>query len=124
MQRSPWKALFVVLLAALVGLGAGSPTVTAATDTIAGGWSLTNITASAPNTSIDADAYVKQSKPTRNYGLVDTVNVSGTDDPRKGYLKFTISNVSGSITHAVLQLYVEDNGTKNGPQLYGASNSW
>ena len=124
MQRSAWKSLFVVLLAALVGLGTGSRTVMAVTSTVAGGWSLAITTASNPTTSIDADAYVKQSKPTRNYGRVDTVNVSGTDDPRKGYVKFTIANVRGPITHAVLRLYVDDNGTKNGPALYGTSNNW
>ena len=124
MQRSTWKSLFVVLLAALVGLGAGSRTVMAVTSTFAGGWSLAITTASNPTTRIDADAYVKQSKPDRNYGLVDTVNVSGTDDPRKGYVRFTIASVSGSITHAVLRLYVTDNGTQNGPELYGTSTSW
>jgi len=92
MQRSGWKALFVVLLAALVGLGVGSRTVTAVTSTIAGGRSLAIAAASTLTISIDADAYVKQSKPDRNYGLADTVNVSGTDDPRKRYVKFTISN--------------------------------
>src|SRR3954447_12103567 len=90
MQRSGWKALFVVLLAALVGLGTGSRTIRAATSTI----------------NIDAHAYVKHSKPDRHYGLGDTVNVSSTDAPRKDYVKFTIANVSGSITHAVLRLYV------------------
>jgi hypothetical protein len=116
MQRRAWKSLFVVLLAMLVGVGAGPQTVMAVTSTLA--------PASAPTASIDADAYVKQNKPTRNYGLVDTVNVSGTDDPRKGYLRFTISGVSGSITNAVLRLFVDDNGTKNGPQLYATNNSW
>ena len=86
--------------------------------------SLAITTASTLTTSIDADAYVKQSKPDRTYGLVDTVNVSGTDDPRKGYLRFTIASVSGSITHAVLRLYVDDNGTKDGPALYGTSTNW
>jgi len=124
MQRSGWKALFVVLLAALVGLGTGSRAVVAAPSTSAGGRSVTSTAASSSSTSIDADAYVKQSKPTRNYGLDNTVNVSGTDDPRKGYVKFTISNVSGSISHAVLRLYVTDNGTKDGPQLYSTNNSW
>src|SRR3954466_14516635 len=124
MQRTARKALFVVLLAALCGLGTGWRTLMAATSTNTGGRSLTIAAASTLTTSITADAYVKQSKPDRNYGLVDTVNVSGTDDPRKGYVKFTIANVSGSITHAVLRLYVGDNGTNNGPALYGASTTW
>ncbi len=124
MQRSELKIAFRgTAHHKLVGRG---PTANDNGDhgTIARGSSLAITSAGSATISIDADAYVKQSKPARNYGLDDTVNVSGTDDPRKGYVKFTISSVSGPITHAVLRLYVDDNGTTNGPQLYGTSSAW
>ncbi len=123
-QRSGWKSFFVVLLTMLVGLGTESQTMMATPSTIARVSSLAVTTASSATISIDADAYVKQSKPARNYGLDDTVNVSGTDDPRRGLCEIHHLHCERADYARGAAAYVDDNGTQNGPQLYGTSSTW
>jgi acid phosphatase type 7 len=73
----------------------------------------------------DADARVRQSRPSANYGTGETLRVDGGKDSLyESFIRFTITGVSGTIQGARLRLYVTDNGTQNGPAVYATSNSW
>jgi acid phosphatase type 7 len=73
----------------------------------------------------DADARVRQSRPSANYGTGATLQVDGEKDSRhESFIRFTVAGVSGTIQSARLRLYVTDNGTRNGPAVYATSNSW
>jgi hypothetical protein len=73
----------------------------------------------------EADADVRESNPTTNFGLATTLLVdSGSGVNVESYLRFTVSGVSGSIQSAKLRLYVDGNGTANGPAVYATGNTW
>jgi hypothetical protein len=73
----------------------------------------------------DADARVRQSHPSENYGTGTTLRVDGQKDSLyESFLRFTVTGVSSTIQSARLRLYVTDNGTQNGPAVYATSNSW
>jgi PKD repeat protein len=68
-----------------------------------------------------ADARVKASKRTRNYGTETVLRVELNE--HVCYLKFTVSGVSGPVTAATLSLFNSD-GSNDGGDLYAVSNSW
>jgi hypothetical protein len=70
----------------------------------------------------DADAYVDATVPTSNFGTANRVYVDGSPN-RQGYLRFTVTGVTGHIQSAKLRLYISD-GTIDGPQVYATSNTW
>ncbi|HSB00412.1 MAG TPA: DNRLRE domain-containing protein [Anaerolineales bacterium] len=73
----------------------------------------------------DADARVKESDPSKNYGNGKTLQVDGGKDPNvESFLRFTVTGVSGPIQSAHLRLYVADDGSHNGPAVYATDNSW
>jgi len=73
----------------------------------------------------DADARVRQSRPSANYGTGTTLRVDGGKDSLyESFIRFSVTGVSGTIQSARLRLYVTDNGTQNGPAVYATSNSW
>jgi calcineurin-like phosphoesterase family protein len=73
----------------------------------------------------DADARVKESSPTTNYGDDNTLQVDGAGDPGiESFIRFTVTGVSGPFQSARLRVYVADNGTQDGPAVYSTSNSW
>ncbi|MGD2027374.1 MAG: DNRLRE domain-containing protein, partial [Anaerolineales bacterium] len=72
----------------------------------------------------NADAYVRDSKPTWNYGDSTTFWVDGGGGPiYESFLGFAVSGVSNPIQSAVLRVYGTTN-TGNGPELYGVENTW
>jgi hypothetical protein len=71
-----------------------------------------------------ADAQVKSASPTNNYGTtVDLRARAANPDEYRSYLKFTVSNVSGSILSAKVWLYVTD-ASPAGGDLYYVGNTW
>src|SRR5258706_16332400 len=73
----------------------------------------------------EADAEVQEANPNTNYGNLTTILVDGATDPNvDGYLRFTVSGVSGPVQSAKLRLYDATNASTNGPAVYGTSNSW
>lgn len=73
----------------------------------------------------EADAQVKESNPNTNYGRSKTILVDGASNSDiEGYLRFTVSGVTGPIQSAKLRLFDETNASNNGPAVYGAGNSW
>ncbi|MDQ2683185.1 MAG: DNRLRE domain-containing protein, partial [Chloroflexota bacterium] len=58
-----------------------------------------------------------------NYGNETSFYVDNTPELNHSLIKFTVSGGSGSVTSAVLRLYVRD-GSNNGPKIYQTSNDW
>ncbi len=73
----------------------------------------------------EADARVKQSSPSTNYGNATTLQVDDTSDPDlESFIRFTVVGVSGPVQSARVRLYTISNGTKNGPAIYATDPSW
>jgi hypothetical protein len=73
----------------------------------------------------EADAQVKEASPNTNYGKFKTLLVDGATDPDvDGYLRFTVSGVSGPIQSAKLRVFDTTNASNNGPAVYGTTNAW
>jgi trimeric autotransporter adhesin len=71
-----------------------------------------------------ADAYVVQSKPTSNYGSARDLRVRFTSSQtHHAYLRFNVTGLSGSVTSAVLRLYVTD-PSPDGGAVHTVSNDW
>lgn len=74
-----------------------------------------------------ADAPVKSSSPTNNYGTDALLRLrfdsSPTGTTYRSYLKFDVSGVSGSVSGAKLRLFSTD-GSPDGGRVFGVSNSW
>lgn len=71
-----------------------------------------------------ADAQVKSSRPTGNYGR--TTDLRGrltSSEDIDSYLKFNVSGVSGSVSRALLRLYVIDD-SPDGGTLYSVANTY
>jgi hypothetical protein len=90
---------------------------------------LTNTLTPASSTSLtfiaEADARVKQSSPSTNYGNATTLQVDDTSDPDlESFVRFTVAEVSGPVRSARVRLYTTTNGTKNGPAIYATNPSW
>ncbi|HYO55632.1 DUF7594 domain-containing protein [Archangium sp.] len=69
-----------------------------------------------------ADARVEQENPTRNFGGESRLVVD-TSPWAESYLRFNVSEVTGTVTRAVLRLYASD-GTTDGPRLYVSGREW
>lgn len=74
---------------------------------------------------IAADAYVKSTNPTTNYGSEAELRVRGGGSPRfASYLRFDVVGTGTStIESAVLRLFVTD-GSRDGGRLYLTPTSW
>jgi hypothetical protein len=68
------------------------------------------------------DSYTDQTTPTSNFGTSSTVN-SDNSPMQQGYLKFDVAGVSGTVTSAVIRLFVKDE-TGNAPVLASTTNGW
>jgi glucose/arabinose dehydrogenase len=72
----------------------------------------------------EADARVQEANPTTNYGTSEYLRVDdGADPDVESYLRFAVTNVSGTIQSAKLRLY-SYSGTGNGPAAYTTGNNW
>ncbi|HEX2997014.1 MAG TPA: DNRLRE domain-containing protein [Anaerolineales bacterium] len=75
--------------------------------------------------SAAADARVEQVAPDKNFGNGTTLRADGGSDPAvESFLTFTVTGVAGNTQHAILRLYVPENGSKNGPAVYSTDPSW
>jgi PKD repeat protein len=70
-----------------------------------------------------ADATVRSKRRTRNYGLDSSLHVKDGGSSRDSYLKFDVTGLDGSVTSAVLRLYVTD-GSPDGGTLYQVDGGW
>src|SRR5687767_14624120 len=71
----------------------------------------------------EADAHVTPDAPAQNFGAASLLEVDGSP-VREGYLKFSLSGVTGKkVTRAMLRLQLSD-GTSDGPAVYRVSNDW
>ena len=72
----------------------------------------------------EADAYVQEASPSRNYGTATSLRADGGSDlDVESYLRFSVSGVNGTVQSAKLRLYAWS-GTANGPALHGAATTW
>jgi PKD repeat protein len=70
-----------------------------------------------------ADAHVKSSNQTTNYGAVTTLQVRAPSPEYRSYLRFTVSGLPGPASAAKLRLFVTD-ASPNGGQIFLVSGSW
>jgi len=108
-----------------------TPTVEAVTATATAISASATFTSTAPAQEAstffvaEADARVRQSDPTTNFGDGTTLRADGASDSGvESFVRFRVADVSGPIQSARLRLYVTDNGTQDGPAVYATSNSW
>ena len=69
------------------------------------------------------DAYVRSSTPTSSYGSATTLRVRGGGTVIRGYLKFKVTGLTGSVKSATLRLYVTDASPRGGA-LYKVANTY
>ena len=112
-------------------MGVGALTLVLLFNTSANGREPTSINGSAAQTitsltfTAEADAYVKQSYPTTNYGKSSSLLVTGASNPdMESFIRFTVAGASGTVQAARLRVYATTNGTKNGPAIYAAGTAW
>ncbi|WP_162159748.1 CBM96 family carbohydrate-binding protein [Cystobacter fuscus] len=67
-----------------------------------------------------ADAVARRDSPEQNFGSEETLSVDQSPE-ESGYLRFNVTGLTGTVTHARLRLYVTDS-TTDGPRLYGTRN--
>jgi glucose/arabinose dehydrogenase/PKD repeat protein len=88
------------------------------------------VTTLAPATSttltfdVGADAHVEEGSPTTNFGRASKLEVVDGSRRSETYLRFTLAGVGGTVTSAKLRVYVLNDGSTNGPAVYGAGSSW
>ena len=59
-----------------------------------------------------------------NFGTASKLEVVDGSKRSESYLRFTLSGITGTIQAAKLRVHAANDGTTNGPALYGASNIW
>ncbi len=70
------------------------------------------------------DAYVQSSSPTANFGTRPALRVrKSSSDVLNSYLKFNVTELSGTLLSAKLRLYVKHAGTDGG-SVYSVSNNY
>jgi hypothetical protein len=85
-----------------------------------------NVTAGGPTTQTFlpvADAQVKSSSPTTNYGAQRTMRLRNGDPAYNSYLKFEVTQITGAVLSAKLRLYVT-NASVDGGSIYWVSNDY
>jgi Bacterial Ig domain/IPT/TIG domain/FlgD Ig-like domain len=85
-----------------------------------------NVAASDPTTQTFlpiADAQVKSSSPTMNYGAQGDMRLRNGDPAYNSYLKFEVTEITGAVLSAKLRLYVID-GSVDGGSVYLVSNDY
>lgn len=72
-----------------------------------------------------ADAHVRDTAPTSNYGTITTLRVrtDAAGDDYRTLLKFTVSNLTGPVTDAKLRLFVTD-ASPDGGRVYAVDSGW
>jgi PKD repeat protein len=76
--------------------------------------------------AVTADSIISSTSPTKNYGTYDYIRalapLNGSTEYRP-FVRFDVSGVTGTVTHAVMRLYVTD-GTTNAGAWYTTAASW
>jgi acid phosphatase type 7 len=94
-RRSPRRVLLLLSCVVVLGGLLGSlPDATA-----------TTVTA---RFSPSADAYVSQARPTANFGSAKELQASRRPKIRRSYLRFAVTNLSGTVAKATLRVYSND----------------
>jgi Calcineurin-like phosphoesterase len=107
---------------ALHRLLAGAATVAVVAAALVSG--TTQVAAAATSTVIASDdSYVRQDQPTTNYGSATSVQADASP-VTNGYLKFTVSGVTGSISRATLRIFSRSTGTTSVKVAAVANTSW
>jgi hypothetical protein len=71
-----------------------------------------------------ADAYIKSSSPSNNYGSITWLRVrQSSSEVYRSYLRFHLSGLAGTVTSAKLRMYVTDE-TPDTIAVYSGSNAW
>ena len=71
-----------------------------------------------------ADAKVKSTSPSSNYGSEDNLRLRGDSTAWNSYIKFVVSGVGGSVATATLRLFVSDGSPDSGSVFSVSDNSW
>ncbi len=69
-----------------------------------------------------ADAAVQAASPSQNFGSTTTL-LSDSSPLEQSLLRFNVTGLSGTVTRAVLRLYVS-NGSADGPAVYRTGSGW
>ena len=73
----------------------------------------------------EADAQVNEPSPNTNYGNSTYLQVDGATDPdTEGFIRFTVTGVSGAVQNARVRVYDTTNASTNGPAIYATGISW
>ncbi len=72
--------------------------------------------------SVVADAGLKKSRPTTNFGTARSMSVDSRPK-EKMVMKFNVTGITGKVTKAVIRLY-DVNGSNHGGSFYNISNNW
>jgi PKD repeat protein len=70
-----------------------------------------------------ADAYVRSSAPSANFGTAKGLRVRSTGPEMRSYLKFSVTGLDGPVTSATLRLRVSDTGPDGGT-VHVVSSAW
>jgi hypothetical protein len=70
-----------------------------------------------------ADAMVKSTSPTKNYGAETTLRVKTDDTAWRSFVRFDVSGLAGSVTRATLRLWVTD-GSREGGRVFPVASAW
>ncbi len=71
-----------------------------------------------------ADARVDEGSPDTNFGTSTRLQATGSVPRRESYLRFRPVGISGRVISASLRLTSTTDGTKDGPALFRAGDSW
>jgi hypothetical protein len=72
----------------------------------------------------EADAHVREAKPTSNFGTATTVSIDGdTGAIYAGYFRFSVTGVTGTVQSAVLRVFASDSSV-DGPAVSTVDNTW
>src|SRR5215212_1330652 len=82
--------------------------------------------AAAPMTfTAEVDAQVNEASPSTNAGDSTYLQVDGAKDLEvESFIRFTVTDVSGTIENVRLRVYDTTNASNNGPAVYGTGTSW
>ena len=72
---------------------------------------------------VAADAHVRESAPASNFGTASKLEVVD-GSRRETYLRFALTGLAGTVQAAKLRIHVANDGSANGPAVYGAPSGW
>jgi len=99
------------------------------TNVVGTAFSATDFTSTDPPPlafTVAADAQIKSTSPTYNYGGLATLRVRldpGAGATYHSYLKFIVTGMGGNVTSARLRLYITD-ASNDGGSVYSTATTW